>query len=535
MPTAAGSTKGAGSAKGAATTRRSIVLVAMIVANAMILVDQTAVPLALPAIMKQFGVGTQVAQWVLNASLLALSGFLILGGRLGDLFGRRRVFVVGAVAFTAASAVGGLAPTFPILLGARVVQGLGGAMMLPGSVAIVNATFPSTERGKALGTMGGIAAIAGALGPTIGGALTSAVSWRLVLLVNVPLSVVCILATLSAVPKDGRREADVHVDFLGAGLLCLAIVGLVFGLTESQTTAIVSAPVIGPLIVAVVSVVVFVRWEHRAPHPLVDLGLLRRTGNYLGSTISQGLAGMAEMGLALIFPLLLILNLGMTPVVAGLALVPTTIPMIVLSTAVGRWYDRSGGRRPLVAGFCVLAAAGLALLAGITWMHPASTAEQYLMLLPGLLLFGTGLALVLTANDPVSLDSVAEGKAGEVAGVSATAEQAGGAIGIAALYAVFHGVYVRRLEHLAHGGTPNGLTPKQGVQLRQALQAAEQTGLQPHHFDQSLVRFLKPAFEASQLGYGAVFIAVAAISVVGALCTGRLVRRPARSTSESSG
>src|SRR5271156_1288 len=122
---------------------RQIVLIAMTVANAMILVDQTAVPLALPSIEKQFGVGTQVAQWVLSASLLSLSGLLILGGRLGDLFGRRRVFVVGAVGFSAASAVGGLAPDFPLLLAARVIQGAGGALMLPGSVAVVNRTFPA--------------------------------------------------------------------------------------------------------------------------------------------------------------------------------------------------------------------------------------------------------------------------------------------------------------------------------------------------------------------------------------------------------
>ena len=181
--------------------RRQAVLIAMTTANAMILIDQSAVPLALPSIEKQFGVGTQVAQWVLSASLLALSGLLVLGGRLGDLYGRRRIFVIGAVGFIAASTVAGLAPTFSVLLVARVVQGVGGALMLPGTIAIVNDAFPADERGKALGTMGGAAAIAGALGPTIGGALTSALSWRFVFLVNIPLSVICIATTLSA-----RRE-----------------------------------------------------------------------------------------------------------------------------------------------------------------------------------------------------------------------------------------------------------------------------------------------------------------------------------------
>jgi EmrB/QacA subfamily drug resistance transporter len=504
----------------------------MILANSIILIDQTAVPLALPSIMAQFGVGTQVAQWVLNASLLALSGFLVLGGRLGDQFGRRRIFLIGTVTFAVGATVGGVAPAFIVLVVARVVQGLGGALMLPATVAIVSHTFPAEERGKALGTMGGVAAIAGALGPTIGGALTSAVSWRLVLLVNVPLSAVCVAATLAAAPKDGRQPRGVHVDVYGSGLLCLAILGLVFGLTETQAGSLVSPLVVTPLIIAVLSAVAFVWWEQRAPDPLMDLALLRRTANYLGATISQALIGSMELGLGLIFPLLLILDLGLSPVVAGIALIPTTVPMIFLSTPVGKWYDRSGGRSPLVVGFAILGLSGAALALGVHALEPA--ARDYFALLPGLLLFGTGLALVCTTNDPVSLDSVDEASAGQVSGVSATAEQAGGAVGIAAFYAVFHTVYVHRLQTLTRSGTSNGLTQKQGTQLRNALQAAEQTGLQPHHFDQSLVRFLGPAFNASKLGYGAVFLAVVAVGVVGALCSSRLVRKPRPEVERSS-
>jgi MFS family permease len=239
---------------------------------------------------------------------------------------------------------------------------------------------------------------------------------------------------------------------------------------------------------------------------------------------SQALAGIVEMGLGLIFPLLLILDLGMSPFVAGLALIPTTVPMVLLSTTVGRWYDRSGGRPPLVVGFGLLALSGLVLGIGVHLLHPG--APNYFVLLPGLLVFGTGLAFVLTACDPVSLDSVDEGLAGQVSGVSATAEQAGGAIGIAGLYAIFHEVYVRRLDHLTASGSANGLTPHQGQQLRQALEAAEQTGLQPHHFDQSLVRFLIPAFDASKLGYAAVFFSVMLVSALGGLGAWRLVRKP---------
>jgi hypothetical protein len=167
---------------------------------------------------------------------------------------------------------------------------------------------------------------------------------------------------------------------------------------------------------------------------------------------------------------------------------------------------------------------GIALGLGVHALGPST--RDYFVLFPGLLLFGTGLALILTANDPLSLDSVDDRLAGQVSGVSATAEQAGGAIGIAALYVVFHATYVHRLQHLTQAGSSNGLTPKQGKQLSAALQAAEQTGLQPQHFDQSLVRYLTPAFNASKLGYGAVFFAVSALSLVGALLAARLVSKP---------
>src|SRR4051794_40787164 len=189
----------------------------MTLANAMILVDQTAVPLALPNIMKQFHVGSQDSQWVLNASLLPLAGLLVLGGRLG----RGRVFVLGTVLFAGASAIGGLAPAMPLLLAARVVQGVSGALMLPTTVAIVGATYPAERRGWALGTMGGAAAVAGALGPTIGGVLTTAFSWRAVLLVNVPLAVAAVVLGLRHVAADPPRTERQHPDMTGTVLLCV--------------------------------------------------------------------------------------------------------------------------------------------------------------------------------------------------------------------------------------------------------------------------------------------------------------------------
>ena len=503
-------------ARGTATAR--LVLVAMTLANSMILVDQTAVPLALPAIMKDFGVQSQAVQWVLNGSLLPLAGLLVFGGRLGDLLGRRRIFLLGLAVFAGASAIGGMAPSFPLLLLARVAQGAGGALMLPGSVALLSAAFPPEKRGSALGTMGGAAAVAGALGPTIGGVLATA-SWRAVLLVNVPLAVVCFYLTLRAVPADGPRRDRQHIDLSGTVLLCVTLAGLVFGLSQTQGDDVAPWQVLGPVAVAVAAGVAFAARERRAHNPLMSLSMLRTRRNYLGATMSQGLAGMAEMGLGVIFPLMLILNLGMSPALAGLALAPATLPMIVLAPLAGRWYDRVGGRPPLMVGFGVLAAAGPVLAWG-------ALTESYPAILPGLLLYGVGLALVLTVNDPVSLDSIPAADKGQASGVAATAEQGGGAIGIALLYAVFHATYVGQLHQRVNQGPLADLTNPQYAALRDDLEAAEQTGLHPSQFDPAFEAYLIPAREASSIGYAAAFLATTAIALVGLVVSAWLVRRP---------
>lgn len=203
-------------------SKLQLILVSMTLANAMILVDQTAVPLILPSIMHDFHAGSQQVQWVINASLLPLAGLLVFGGKLGDVLGRRRIFIIGAVLFAGASAFAGLAPSLPVLIAFRVLQGIGGALMLPNTVSIVSAAFTGSSGGKALGTMGGLAAFAGALGPSIGGILTNAFSWRVVLLVNVPLAILSIILALRAVPADQPRKQGVRVELTGTALLCLA-------------------------------------------------------------------------------------------------------------------------------------------------------------------------------------------------------------------------------------------------------------------------------------------------------------------------
>lgn len=504
---------------GSTSTSLRLVLISMTLANAMILVDQTAVPLILPSVMATFGIGSGLAQWVLNASLLPLAGLLVLGGRLGDLLARRRIFLLGTALFGGASAIAGLAPEFWILLAARVAQGCGGALMLPATVAIISSVYPPEDRGRALGAMGGTAAIAGALGPTIGGTLTSLLSWRAVLLINLPLLLLVVLFTLRAVPVDARREGRVHVDLSGALLLCVTLVGVVFGLSQTAVWPASSPGVWLPVLVAVVAGVLFALRERRAHNPLMSFALLGRHRNYLGATISQGLAGMAEMGLGLIFPLLLILNLKMDPGLAGLALIPTTLPMVLLAPLTGRWYDRSGGRAPMTCGFLILALSGVLLALTVSM-------DNYLWLLPGLLAYGSGLAIVLSVNDPVSVDSVPESDEGQASGVSATAEQGGGALGIAVLYAVFHQTFLARLFPDMDAAPGPDLDLDTLGKLKDIMIGDEQTGLRESDFSGYIQSYLIPAREASTVGYAVTFLVVSGLALVGAAAAWWLVRKP---------
>ena len=497
--------------------RLGMVVAAMTIGNAIILISQTAVPLALPSIMSELDVGAGAAQWTLTASILPLAGLMVLGGRLADQFGMRRMFVLGSLVFAAASLGSGLAPSFETLVAFRVLQGIGGALILPPSVAIVAAAARGTSAGRALGTLGGASAVAGAFGPILGGVLTSAFDWRAVMLVNVPLAALSTGAALLVVPRDARAARRVRVDITGAALLGLALAGLVFGVTQSQEWGWSSAGVLAPLGTATAAGALFVIRERRTRDPLVDFEMFRRYRDYAAATISQIIGGVVEMGLAVILPLVLILNLGLDPAAAGLALLPTTLPMVLVAPLAGRWYDKGGGKIPLVTGFALLAASGLALYLGISiGTLPA--------LMPGLLLYGVGLSIVLTVNDPVSLDQIPEKDHGQASGVSATAEQFGGAFGIAVLYAIFHASYLAQIGRLITASPLADLAPTQTARLRDGIIAAEQTGLTRNDFPATLQSYLPLAYDASTWGYAMAFLVAGALALLGAVTIAILVR-----------
>ncbi len=486
----------------------------------MILVDQTAVPLATPDAVSDLDASLSSGQWILTANILPLAALMVFGGRLGDQRGLRRIFLTGTALFTVSSFLAGAAPAFPFLIIMRVTQGIGAALMMPTTMAIVSFVFPEEQRGRALGIMAGASAFFAALGPVLGGLITQFVDWRAVFWINVPLAIITALLTIGNTPTiepatSGTKRVDVP------GLLTFAIgIGIItFGLGQGTTWGWTSVATLGTLAIGAAGLVAFVVVERRRAEPLIQLGLFRHM-NFSAANLSQVLAGSVELGTAFLLPYFLLLVVGLSPGAAGIALIPATIPIIVIAPLAGRWFDRVGGRTPLVVGFAVLAVSGLALAY-------AAGQESAIAIIPGLVLQGAGLGIVLTVNDPTGINAVPEEVRGEASGVIDTSEQFGGALGIAALTALFlQFMFLRFDDALAsHGIHASAEDFSRGQEV---VMRAEQEGFEhinPPPFFQEVVGEWRDAHVA---GYRFVFLLCALIALVGAVSTYLMVRRDDR-------
>lgn len=497
-----------------------VTLVAMTLSSSMILVDQTAVPLATPDAIKGLDASLDQSQWLLTANILPLAAFMVLGGRLGDLLGLRRVFLAGAVIFLLATSAAGAAQDIGWMLAARAVQGFGAACMMPTAVAIVSAVAPEDRRGMALGVLAGGSAFFAALGPVLGGLLTS-IDWRLVFFVNVPLAALAIVLTLRGTPPlaPSERGRVRDLDFAGMATLALFAGGLVYGLSRISDVPLTDPEALIPLLAGIGFGALFVVIELKVDDPLLDLRLFRHK-NFLASNISQVLAGSVELGMGFLLPFLLLLVIGVSPGLAGIALIPATVPIILAGPLAGRAFDRIGGRVPLTVGFLTLAASGAALAIAV----PSETAWA---LMPGLVLQGIALGIVLTVNDPVGLNSVPEPDRGRAAGMINTSEQLGGALGIAVLLAVELGYYRHRLDEdlAARGITP---TQEQVDKVRDFIQEAEQKGLNQARETPLVRTVIDDVVQTHVDGFQLSFAVGALIALIGAVSCFVLVRKEDR-------
>jgi EmrB/QacA subfamily drug resistance transporter len=497
-----------------------LTLVAMTLAASMILVDQTSVPLAAADVVAGVGAPLGDGQWVLTANILPLAAFLVLGGRLGDMYGLRRVFLTGAVVFIASSALAGAAMNFWFLVTMRVTQGMGAALMMPTSIAIVSAVFPRGERGRVLGYLAGASAFFAALGPLIGGLLTEYVDWRAVFLVNVPLAAAAIVLTLWTTPALGAEPGeDRSLDWAGIVLFALGTVAFVLGLSQGRPWGWTSAGTVGALALAAVALAAFAVVELRSANPLIRFGLFRHL-NFAAANISQFVAGMVELGLGMVMPLYLIRILELDPAQAGVALLAASLPVIVVGPLAGRAFDAYGGRIPLVAGF-------LALTASSLWLAGFVERGEYLILVPGLVLQGIGLGTILTVNDPTGINSVPRNDRGQAAGVINTTEQLGGAVGIAALVVVLFTTYFNDINRVIEAAGIRA-TPEDFERFRAFIEKVEQVGIANVSVPPDIRRELPLASAAFADAFQATMLAAAAVCLVGAVASFVLVRQTDR-------
>ncbi|WP_066361666.1 MFS transporter [Herbidospora mongoliensis] len=394
------------------------ILATTVLGSGMALLDGTVVNVALPNLGRDLNADIEGLQWTINAYTLTLAGLILLGGSLGDRFGRRKVFMIGVVWFAIASALCGLAPSIETLIAARALQGIGGALLTPGSLAIIQATFSALDRPKAVGAWSGLGGTAAAVGPLLGGWIVETIGWRWVFLINLPLAVVVLLIAMKHVPETRDEEAVGKFDVLGAALAAIGLAALTYGLIETETV---------PMVLGVLILAGFVIVEHhRGAQALVPVTIFKNRTFTAVNVVT--LFMYAAMGVVFF---LLVLQLqtvsGFPPFAAGSALVPVTLLMLVISPYSGELARRIGPRWPMTIGI---------LLAGIgfMWMSRIGPDAHYLTdVLPPVTLFGLGLSATVAPLTATVLASASQRHAGVASGVNNAVARTGSLLSVAAI------------------------------------------------------------------------------------------------------
>jgi EmrB/QacA subfamily drug resistance transporter len=408
--------------------RRWWTLAAMCFALFMMMLDNTVVNVALPSIQRDLHASLSSLEWTINAYTLTLAVLLVTGGRLGDIFGRRKIFLIGVFVFGVSSAIIGVSPNGGILVAFRAVQGVGAALMMPATLSIITQAFPAEQRGMAIGTWAGVSAMALAIGPVFGGFLTQSVSWRAIFFINPPIAVIAIAVTLFATRETRDETVDRTVDYAGIVTLTVSLTALVLALIEGNSWHWGSVQIVSLFAVAVLGLLAFVQIELHSRAPIVNFSFFRAR-SFLGSNLVAFFVTFAMFSQFFFLTLYLQNVLHYSPLQTGLRFLPSTILVIAAGPIAGRLTDRIGPRPLMTAGLLIVAVA-LFIQSGIT-PHTG-----YGLLLPGFILMGVGIGLVMSPMSTAAMNAVDRTKAGVASGTLSMSRMVGGTFGVAVMGAL---------------------------------------------------------------------------------------------------
>jgi len=483
------------------------ILAATILGSSMAFIDGTAVNVALPALQTNLRATVVDVQWVVEAYALFLAALLLVGGSLGDHFGRKKIYTIGVAVFAGASVLCGLAANVQQLIAARALQGVGGALLVPGSLAIISASFTEDARGKAIGTWSGFTAITAAIGPVLGGWLIEHVSWRAIFFINLPIAIVVILLVLFHVPESKDEETG-KLDWLGAALATIALGGIVYGLLESSRVGFQNRTILFSLGLGFVSVIAFLFVETRATNPMLPLKLFS-SRDFSGANLLTLFLYTALSGVLFFLPLNLIQVHGYTATAAGAALLPFVLIMFVLSRWSGGLIKHYGGKLPLVIGPLV-AGSGFVLFT----LPNAQPASYWASFFPAVVVLGLGMAISVAPLTTTVMNSVKQNRAGVASGINNAVSRVAGLLAVAVLGIVMLHAFNSRLDRILQE-LPASVEAKSTIdQQRTRLAAIEIPPSLPTDVHAQLKQGINDSFVS---GFRRVAIACALLAVASAL------------------
>jgi len=498
--------------------RKRLTIIATILGSTIVFLDATVVNVALPAISDDLNAGLADQQWVVEAYALATVSLLLVGGALGDQFGRRRIFTLGLIGFGITSVLCAIAPSSAMLIGARALQGLTGALLVPGSLAILAATFEGAERGKAVGTWTAWTGIATVIGPAGGGALVQAISWRAIFWVNIPLVIFTVWLTRRHVEESLDPEADRTIDWLGILMSALGLGGIVFGFIEQPTHGWSDPIVAVPLIGGIVLFAAFLAWESRYRHSMLDLGLFR-VRNFAVTNLETLIVYSGLIGAFFFVTLFLQQTVGYSPLAAGFATTPISLILFFLSPVFGRISTSTGPRVPMCLG-PIVGGIGLLLITRVD-----ADANYLTDVLPGVIVFGLGLSATVAPLTATALNSVAENRVGVASGINNAVSRVAGVLAVAIFGALIAGKFGSTVDSKLAGAN---LSPQADRVISKAkdnpLQTPSTSGVPPAQ----ATEVKSATVDGAEDGFHLAMMVAGTLMIVGGVVAGVFLRNPPR-------